>query len=152
MSKSINMVFLIGNLGKDPDVRTIQDGSKVATFSLATSTGGYKRKDGTDVPERTEWHRIVCFRNLAELVDKYVHKGDRISVSGSIRYGEYEKDGVKRQTTDIIASDIVLASRTDGTQPQRPAQQPMPQMPQQPAGGYEPQPGMFGGSIDTLPF
>lgn len=65
MSKSINQVFLAGNAGKDPDVKTFDGGVKVASFSLATSTGGYKKQDGTDVPEKTQWHNVVAWRGLA---------------------------------------------------------------------------------------
>ena len=88
MSKSINQVILIGNVGKDPDVRTLDGGIKVATFSLATSTGGYKKQDGTDVPEKTQWHNIVCWRGLADVCEKFVRKGDRLTILGTIGYRE----------------------------------------------------------------
>lgn len=113
MSKSINQVLLIGNVGKDPDVRTLEGNVKVATFSLATSTGGYKKQDGTEVPERVQWHNIVCWRGLADLCEKYVHKGDRLTVLGTIGYREYEKDGVKRYATDIVAYDLLLSGKAD---------------------------------------
>ena len=83
MSKSINQVLLAGNVGKEPEVRTLDGGIKVATFSIATSTGGYKKQDGTDVPEKTQWHSIVAWRNLAEIAEKYVHKGDKIIIMGN---------------------------------------------------------------------
>ena len=67
MSKSVNQVTLIGNIGKDPEIRTLDNGVKVATVSLATSTGGFKKQDGTDVPEKTSWHNVVCWRGLADL-------------------------------------------------------------------------------------
>lgn len=107
MSKSLNQVILVGNVGKDAEIRTANN-IKVATFSLATSTGGYKKQDGTDVPLKTQWHNVVCFRSMADLVEKYVNKGDRLTVIGSISYRDYEKDGVKRYVTDIIAEDIIL--------------------------------------------
>lgn len=113
MSKSINQVLLIGNIGKDPEVRTLDGGMKVSTFSLATSTGGYKKQDGTDVPEKTQWHNIVCWRSLADICEKYVHKGDRLTVFGQIQYREYEKDGVKKYATDIIATDLLLPAKAD---------------------------------------
>ena len=113
MSKSINQVLLIGNIGKDPEVRTLEGGTKVAAFSLATSSGGYKKQDGTDVPEKTQWHNIVCWRSLADICEKYVHKGDRLTVFGQIQYREYEKDGVKRYATDIIANDLLLPAKAD---------------------------------------
>lgn len=113
MSKSLNQAILIGHVGKDPDVRTLDGGIKVATFSLATSTGGYKKQDGTDVPERTQWHNIVCWRGLADLCEKFVRKGDRLTILGTISYREYEKDGVKRYATDIVAYDLLLSGKAD---------------------------------------
>lgn len=115
MSKSVNQVTLIGNIGKDPEIRTLDNGVKVATFSLATSTGGFKKQDGTDVPEKTSWHNVVCWRGLADLAEKFVKKGDKLTVFGSISYREYEKDGVKRYATDIIAYDIVLMGKSETT-------------------------------------
>ena len=113
MSKSVNQVTLIGNIGKDPEIRTLENGVKVATFSLATSTGGFKKQDGTDVPEKTSWHNVVCWRGLADLAEKFVKKGDKLTVFGSISYREYEKDGVKRYATDIIAYDLVLMGKSE---------------------------------------
>mgnify|MGYP003544777166 FL=1 len=113
MSKSVNQVTLIGNIGKDPEIRTLDNGVKVATFSLATSTGGFKKQDGTDVPEKTSWHNVVCWRGLADLAEKFVKKGDKLTVFGSISYREYEKDGVKRYATDIIAYDLVLMGKSE---------------------------------------
>lgn len=115
MSKSVNQVTLIGNIGKDPEIRTLDNGVKVATFSLATSTGGFKKQDGTDVPEKTSWHNVVCWRGLADLAEKFVKKGDKLTVFGSISYREYEKDGVKRYATDIIAYDVVLMGKSETT-------------------------------------
>ena len=138
MSKSLNQAILIGNVGKDPDVRTLDGGIKVATFSLATSTGGYKKQDGTDVPERTQWHNIVCWRGLADVCEKFVRKGDRLTILGTISYREYEKDGQKRYATDIIAYDLLLSGRTDNpnarpqvTAADAPAQSDFPPMPPQ---------------------
>lgn len=111
MSKSINQVLLIGHVGKDPEFRTTNN-VKVAKFSLATSTGGYKKQDGTEVPLKTQWHNIVCFRSLAEAASKYVTKGDKITIIGSISYNEYEKDGAKRTFTEIVAEDIVLPTKS----------------------------------------
>ena len=138
MSKSLNQVILIGHVGKDPDVRTLDGGIKVATFSLATSTGGYKKQDGTDVPERTQWHNIVCWRSLADLCEKFVRKGDRLTILGTIGYREYEKDGQKRYTTDIVAYDLLLSGKADnpGARPpvtaaDAPVQSDFPPMPPQ---------------------
>lgn len=115
MSKSVNQVILIGNVGKDPEIRVFDNGIKVATFSVATSTGGYKKQDGTDVPEKTSWHNIVAWRGLADISEKFIHKGDKITVIGSISYREYEKDGVKKYITDILASDLVLMGKSDAS-------------------------------------
>lgn len=115
MSKSVNQVILIGNVGKEPEIKVFDNGIKVATFSVATSTGGYKKQDGTDVPEKTSWHNIVAWRGLADVSEKFIHKGDKITVIGSISYREYEKDGVKKFITDILASDLVLMGKSDAS-------------------------------------
>lgn len=119
MSKSINQCLLVGNVGRDPETRTLDGGTRVATFSLATSTGGYKRSDGTDVPEKTQWHNIVCWRGLADVAARCVRKGDRLTVLGTITYHDYETaDGGKRRATDILAYDIVLGGNPGtGTRP-----------------------------------
>lgn len=113
MSKSVNQCLIIGNVGKDPEIKTFDNGIKVASFSVATSTGGYKKQDGTDVPEKTSWHNIVAWRGLADIAEKYIHKGDKLTVFGSISYREYEKDGIKRYATDILAYDLVLMGKSD---------------------------------------
>lgn len=115
MSKSINQCLIIGNTGKDPEVRTLDNGVKVASFSVATSTGGYKKQDGTEVAEKTSWHNVVCWRGLAEIAEKYIRKGDRVSIFGTISYREYEKEGVKRYVTDIVAYDIVLNGKSESS-------------------------------------
>lgn len=127
-----NHVSLIGMVGKDAEVRTTQGGVQYARFTLATSTGGYKKQDGTDVPEVTQWHNITCWRNLAVMVGKYVRKGMKVDVEGMITYGEYQdQQGVKRTSVEIVADDIVLMTKpNDGVQ----AQQQM-----QPQTGYVPQ-------------
>lgn len=115
MSKSICQLLLIGNCGKDPEVRTLENGVKVATFSVATSTGGYTKQDGTEVPEKTSWHNIVAWRGLAEITEKYLHKGDKVTIMGTISYREYEKDGIKHYVTDILAYDIVLMGKSENS-------------------------------------
>ena len=117
MSKSICQLLLIGNCGKYPEVRTLENGVKVATFSVATSTGGYKKSDGTEVPEKTSWHNIVAWRGLAEIAEKFLKKGDKVTVLGTISYREYEKDGVKHYITDILAYDIVLMGKSESSRP-----------------------------------
>ena len=77
--------MLIGNVGQDPDVRYLEPGKCTASINLATNTPGYTLSNGTTVPERTEWHRIILWRRLAEVVEKYVHKGDKLYIEGELR-------------------------------------------------------------------
>ncbi|MDR2680975.1 MAG: single-stranded DNA-binding protein [Tannerella sp.] len=117
---SLNKVILIGNVGKDPDVRYFDSGSAVANFSLATSERGYKLSNGTEVPERTEWHNISVSRDRAQFVEKYVKKGSLVYVEGKIRTRNYDdKDGNKRYITEIVADRIEFYSigSGSGTQP-----------------------------------
>jgi len=111
---SLNKVMLIGNLGKDPEIRYTPDGSPVANFSLATSEF-WTDKNGTR-QQRTEWHNIVAWNRLAELSKRYLAKGRPVYVEGRIRTREWDdKDGNKRRTTEIIASQMVLlGARTEG--------------------------------------
>jgi len=111
---SYNRVVLLGNVGKDPEVRYTQGGDAVVSVSLATSEK-WKAKDGQK-QERTEWHRLEAWGKTAEVVRDYVKKGDPLLVEGSIRYEEWEKDGQKRFTTKIRVSTVqLLGSRRDGT-------------------------------------
>lgn len=127
MSKSKNLVLLTGNVGNDPKVNALENGIKVATFSLATSTGGYTSKEGKEIPEVTQWHNIVAWRSLAELSEKFIHKGDKIEIIGTIQYREYEKDGQKRYVTDIVASDIILSGgKSESNKPPMPSVDNMP--------------------------
>lgn len=124
MSKSLNQVTLIGNVGKEPEIKEVGD-TKVATFSVATSTGGYKRADGSEVPEKTQWHSVVAWRGLAELA-KNIKKGDKVVVLGSVSYRDYEKDNQKHYVTDIIAYDIILTTKLVEGRP-KPSQADIPQ-------------------------
>lgn len=106
---SLNKVMLIGNVGKDPEVRYLDNGVAVASVVLATSERGYKLQNGTDVPERTEWHNVVLWRGLAETVEKYVHKGDKLYIEGKIRTRSYDtQDGSKRYITEIFADNMEM--------------------------------------------
>ena len=106
--------MLIGNLGRDPEVRYFDSGVAKAQFPLATSET-YKDKNGEKVTQ-TEWHNVVLWRGLAEVVEKYVKKGDRVYIEGKIRTRSYEdKDGVKKYITEIVADNMnMLGSRTSG--------------------------------------
>lgn len=102
----INKVILIGRLGKDPDVRTFEGGVKKATFTMATSEFR-KDKDGNRT-ELTEWHNIVCWRNLAETAEKYLNKGKMIYVEGKLRTRSWEDNGIKHYITEIEASTFTM--------------------------------------------
>ena len=108
---SVNKVILIGNAGRDPEVRYLDNGVAVATFTLATSERGYTLQNGTQVPERTEWHNIVLWGGLAEVAERYVHKGDRIYIEGKIRTNTYEdQNGIRRYRTEILAETMEMLS------------------------------------------
>ena len=103
--------MLIGNVGKEPEVKYIDHGVCVASVTLATTERAYKLKDGTEVPERTEWHNIVLWRALAEVVEKYVHKGDKLFIEGQIHTRTYEdRSGIRRTFTEIWAESLELLS------------------------------------------
>lgn len=107
---SFNKVLLIGNVGRDPEVRHLEGGSAVANFTLATSER-FKDKNGA-TQDITEWHNIVCWRNLAELSEKYIRKGSQIFVEGKIRTRNWtDQTGNKRYTTEILADNIRLLDK-----------------------------------------
>ena len=113
---ALNKVFLIGNVGKDPEVHYFDSNTRKASFTLATTDRGFTRPDGTAVPERTEWHNIVVWRGLAEVVEKYVRKGSKLFIEGKITSRSYEdKSGVKRYVTEITAENLELLNRTNAT-------------------------------------
>lgn len=102
MSGSVNKVIIIGNCGKDPEVRTMQNGSKVANLSLATSES-WKDKATGERKEKTEWHRVVVFGALADIVERYVKKGSKVYVSGSLQTRKWtDKDGHDKYSTEIV--------------------------------------------------
>lgn len=106
---SVNKVILLGNVGKDPEVRYYDNGTAVASFSLATTERGYTAANGTVVPDRTEWHNIVCWRGLAKIAEQYIRKGSPLYVEGKIRSRSYDDhQGVKRYVTEIFADEIEL--------------------------------------------
>lgn len=109
---SLNLVILLGNVGKDPTVRYLDNNSKVAQASLAT-TKYYTGRDGQK-KELTEWHNLVFFGNTATVVENYVHKGSQISVVGSLRTREYEQNGQRKWTTEVVVDNLQLCgSRAD---------------------------------------
>jgi single-strand DNA-binding protein len=110
----VNKVILVGNLGKDPEVRHLEGGTAVASFTLATSEA-YKDKSGQRV-EQTEWHNIVVWRSLAEIAEKYLKKGMSIYLEGKLRTRSWEdKDKVKRYSTEIIADTFTMLGKKENT-------------------------------------
>jgi single-strand DNA-binding protein len=105
----MNKVMLIGNVGKEPEVRYVDQGQPVARITLATTERGYTLQNGTQVPDRTEWHNIIFWRRLAEIVEHYVHKGDKLYIEGRIHYASYDdKQGKRQYYTEIWADNMEL--------------------------------------------
>lgn len=135
----INKAILIGNLGADPELRYTQNGTAMATFTIAT-TERWKNKEGGQ-EEKTEWHRIVAWRQLAEICGNYLQKGSKVYIEGSIQTRQWDdKDGNKRYTTEIVARDMkMLTPKGAGGQgdDQFPEEPPAPAAPAAPVGGDE---------------
>lgn len=106
MSKSLNKVQLIGNLGRDPELKYTSAGVAVATFSIATSDS-WKDQEG-NLQERTEWHNIVAWRKLAEICGEWLKKGKRVYIEGKLQTRSYEKDGIKKYMTEIVADQLIM--------------------------------------------
>lgn len=160
---SVNKVILVGNVGKDPEVRYLEKNVAVANFTLATTERGYTMQNGTQVPDRTEWHNIVAWRGLAEIAEKYIRKGSQLYIEGKIQTRSWERDGVKRYTTEIYADNIQMLGRkteqsdTAGAVAASPAATMQPQAPYQtPSSAPEVPPAMdmsAGGEDESgLPF
>ena len=108
---SVNKVILIGNVGKDPEVKYFENKQAVASFPLATTEKGYTLANGTQVPDRTEWHNIVFLGKTAETIEKYVHKGDRLYIEGKIRTRSYsDQSGIQRYRTEIYGENMEMLS------------------------------------------
>ena len=139
----INKVILLGNVGQDPEVRTLESGVKVVRLRLATTERMFNRQTN-ETTEHTEWHTVTLWRGLADVADKYVRRGSQIYVEGRIRSREWEKDGQRHFGFEIVADDMkLLGRRQDGAQqggyqPQQPqyAQAPQPQYAQAPQPQY----------------
>lgn len=125
----MNKVMLIGNVGKEPDVRYYAADQAVAHVSLATTERGYTLPNGTQVPDRTDWHSLTFSRGLAKVVERYVHKGDKLYVEGRIRYSNIEdKRGMRQLVTDILVDNMEML--TPKTAEQRAGQTPSPSSPE----------------------
>jgi single-strand DNA-binding protein len=110
----VNKVILVGRLGKDPEVRNLDNGAVVANFTIATSES-YKDKTTGEKKEVTEWHNIVLWRGLAEISQKYLHKGDMVYVEGKLRTRSWEKEGITRYTTEIVADNMTMLGSRSGS-------------------------------------
>jgi single-strand DNA-binding protein len=115
----INKVILIGRLGSDPEVRYTPDGTAVANFSIATSEE-WTDKATNEKKERTEWHRIVAWRRLGEICGEYLSKGKQVYIEGKLQTKSWEKDGVTRYTTEIVASDVQFLGSKNSADTYRP--------------------------------
>jgi len=109
----VNKVILVGRLGKEPEVRNLDNGAVVANFSIATSEV-YKDRTTGERKEQTEWHNIVLWRGLAEIAQKYLHKGDMVYIEGKLRTRSWEKDGVTRYTTEVVGDNMTMLSGKSG--------------------------------------
>lgn len=108
---SVNMAIVVGFVGDDPRINQTQSGRKVASFSLATTEKGYTTQSGQQIPDRTEWHNIVCWGKTAEVVERYVRKGSSLYIQGKIRTRSYEKDGQTRYMTEIECESMQMLDR-----------------------------------------
>ena len=147
MARGVNKVILIGNLGKDPEMRYTPTGLAIANLTLATSES-WKDKQSGEMQERTEWHRVVMYQRTAEIAGEYLRKGSKVYIEGRLQTREWEKDGIKRYTTEIVVDMGGTMQMLDGRgdneggsrppaaprQPQsQPQQQQAPQTQQRPA-------------------
>ncbi len=138
---SINKVILIGTLGRDPEMRFLPNGNAVCNLNLATNEG-YKDKNTGQQVEKTEWHRVSAFGRLAEVMGEYLNKGSKCYIEGKLETREYEKDGIKRYSTSILAHEMTMLDNRNAGQAdsqggfnaphQPPASQPLTEIPQRP--------------------
>ena len=112
----VNKAILIGNLGRDPEIRVIENDRKVAKFSMAT-TESWKDKTTGERVDKTEWHNIALWRGLADVAEKYLKKGDKVYIEGKIRTRSYEKDGVTKYFTEIVGDNMIMLSPKAGEMP-----------------------------------
>lgn len=113
MARGVNKVILIGNLGKDPEVRYLPSGGAVTNVTIATSES-WTDKASNEKKEKTEWHNVVFFNKLAEIAGQYLKKGAKVYVEGSLRTRKWEKDGIDRYTTEIVVSDMQMLDGRGG--------------------------------------
>lgn len=136
-SRGINKVILVGNCGSDPETRYLPSGGAVTNITVATSESWKDKQSGEQV-EKTEWHRLVFFNKLAEIAGQYLHKGSKVYIEGQLRTREWEKDGIKRYVTEIVASEMQILSSAKDQQGER--------------GRAPPQTESFDDFDDSIPF
>lgn len=149
-SRGINKVILVGNLGNDPEVRYMPNGNAVANVSLATSDS-WKDKATGEQQEKTEWHRVVFFNRLAEIVEQYVKKGSKLYIEGRLQTRSWEQDGIKRYSTEIIASEMQMLDGRGGAMGGDMGDNPFGQQ-QAAAPQAQPAPTNFDNFDDDIPF
>jgi single-strand DNA-binding protein len=148
MAGSVNKVILIGNLGKDPEVRHLENGAVVANFPIATSETYTDRTTG-ERRENTDWHNIVLWRGLAEIAEKYLKKGQKIYVEGKLKTRSWQdKDGNTRYTTEVVGDEMTMLSRADMNAPQSSAPYSSSGTPNQPSKVDD----IINNDSDDLPF
>lgn len=113
MSRGVNKVILVGNVGKDPETRYLPSGGAVTNLAIATSES-WKDKATGQQQEKTEWHRVVFFNKLAEIVSEYVRKGSKLYIEGSLRTRSWEQDGQTKYATEIVASEMQMLDSSNG--------------------------------------
>ena len=150
-SRGVNKVILVGNLGNDPEVRYMPNGNAVANISLATSDS-WKDKATGEQQERTEWHRVVFFNRLAEIVEQYVKKGSKLYVEGRLQTRSWEQDGVKRYSTEIVASEMQMLDSRGSAGADFGQSQAAPPPQQQPAAQQAAPAQNFDNFNDDIPF
>ena len=156
MSKGVNKVILIGNIGQDPEVKYLPSGGAVTNVSVATSEA-WKDKNTGQAQERTEWHRVVFFNRLGEIASEYLRKGSKVYIEGSLRTRKWQaQDGSDRYTTEIVASEMQMLDGKGDSQTNTPNSQGVNQQPRQapnPQANYAPQGGGFSDfEDDSIPF
>lgn len=113
MARGVNKVILVGNCGQDPEIKQIQNGGAVTNISVATSES-WRDKESGEQRERTEWHRVVFFNRLAEIVGEYVRKGSKVYIEGQLRTRKWQKDGIDMHTTEIVAAEMQMLDSKNG--------------------------------------
>lgn len=124
----MHRIFVTGNVGQEPEIKTFENGGKIANFSVADTERGYKTKDGKEIPDHTEWFRCVTRQtNLSEVVEKYLKKGMHVEIIGRLRTREYEQDGQKRTVTELFVEELKLPPKGNSDTPSQMQSEPQQQ-------------------------